>query len=90
MRINIYSQELPVELESKAVQFGAKTSDTGRSYFFIRLFLHSSDRLHHTIQDDDRSAITFWLPKSEDKRAMLAAWFRRMAEKIDGAPPETE
>lgn len=90
MRLNIYSQEVMLEQEAQAVQFGAKTSETGRAYFFVRLFLHSSDRLHHTPLDDDRSAITFWLPKSKDKRAMLAALFRRMAEKIDKAPPEQE
>ena len=28
----------------------------------VRLYLHSSPLLHHTPQDDDRSAITLWLP----------------------------
>ena len=89
MRVNIYSQELLIEQEAQAVQAGTKTSDTGAVYSFVRLFLHSSPRLHHPPADDDRSAITFWLPKSKAKRAMLAAWFRRMADKVESAPPET-
>lgn len=89
MRINIYSQELLFEQEAQAVQAGVQDSNTGVVYPFVRMFLHSSDRLHHPPADDDRSAITFWIPKSKDKRAMLAALFRRMAEKVEAAPPET-
>lgn len=89
MRINIYSQELLLEQEAQAVQLGTQDSNTGVVYSFVRLFLHSSDRLHHPPADDDRSAITFWLPRSKEKRAMLAAWFRRMADKVENAPPET-
>lgn len=89
MRINIYSQELLLEQEAQAIELGTQESNTGVVYSFVRLFLHSSDRLHHPPADDDRSAITFWLPKSKEKRAMLAAWFRRMADKVEKALPET-
>jgi len=89
MRVNIYSQELPLEMEAFGVQLGSQDSNTGIVYSFVRMFLYSSDRLHHPPADDDRSAITFWLPKSKEKRNMLAAQFRRMAELVDRAPPET-
>jgi hypothetical protein len=57
MRINVYSQEL-----TKEVTVVEKVSDTGIIYYGIRMFLASSDLLHDTIDDDDRSAITFWVP----------------------------
>ena len=89
MRVNIYSQELLLEAEAQAIELGSQESNTGLTYSYVRMFLHSSDRLHHPPADDDRSAITFWLPKSKNNRAMLAAFFRRMAEKVEKAPPET-
>ncbi len=39
--------------------------------------------------DDDRSGITFWLPKSRARRELLAKAFERMAAHIREAPPET-
>lgn len=58
MRINVYSQEL-----TKEVTVIEKTSaDTGATHYGVRLYLASPDILHHTADDDDRSAITFWIP----------------------------
>ena len=59
MRVNIYSQELTSEVRDLV-----KMSDTGYAYAAVRLFLHSTPRLHENSTDDDRSAITFWLPRS--------------------------
>jgi hypothetical protein len=59
MRINVYSQELTSEVI--AVQ---KVSNTGIEYKAIQFVLHSSPMLHHPPKDDDRSAVTFWLPQS--------------------------
>ena len=84
MRINIYSQELTGE-----VAFFDKKSDTEFTYSAVRLFLHSSERLHHNATDDDRSAITFWLPKSTDRRETMALTFERMAYIVRNSPPET-
>lgn len=56
MRINIYSQEL-----TKEVELISKDTDGG-TYYGIRMYLASPDILHHTPDDDDRSAITFWIP----------------------------
>jgi hypothetical protein len=52
MRINVYSQEL-----SKEVQLVRKGKHVG-----VRIFFDGSPRLHDTPEDDDRSAITYWLP----------------------------
>lgn len=84
MRINVYSQELTEE-----TQVEEKRSNTGLVYTAVRLMLHSSLRLHHPPADDDRSAITFWLPKSRERREALAKTFERLAQLVRQATPET-
>lgn len=84
MRINVYSQELTNE-----VILVAKESNTEVTYHAAQLILHSSERLHHPPQDDDRSAVTFWLPKSQERREEMAKAFERIAEIFRTAPPET-
>lgn len=84
MRINVYSQELTDE-----VQTVEKTSNTGLVYSAVQIMLHSSDRLHHPPHDDDRSAVTFWLPRSPERRESLASAFEEMARHIRFARPET-
>jgi len=84
MRINVYSQELTDE-----VKLISKESDPkGAVYHAAQLVLHSSPRLHHPPQPDDRSAVTFWLPKSKARREELAKAFDRIAEIFRTAPPE--
>lgn len=61
MRINVYAEELTQETEviTKTVhdlEFGTRT------FYGIRLYLESPAVLHHSTEDDDRSAITFWVP----------------------------
>jgi hypothetical protein len=53
------------------------------------LILHSSERLHHPPADDDRSAVTFWLPKSRARREEMARAFEKIASIFRNAPPET-
>ena len=84
MRINVYSQELTDE-----VNVINKRSNTGLTYSAVQLMLHSSPMLHHPPADDDRSAVTFWLPKSAARRDALARAFERMALEIRNAPAET-
>lgn len=84
MRINVYSQELTDE-----VAVLTKKSNTGLIYHAVQLMLHSSEKLHHPPADDDRSAVTFWLPKSTERRESLAAAFERMAKLVRLAAPET-
>lgn len=82
MRINVYSQELTDEV----IQIN-KTSNTGVTYHAAQLVLHSTDKLHHPPRDDDRSAVTFWLPKSPGRRELMARAFERMAAIFREAPP---
>jgi hypothetical protein len=84
VRLNVYSQELTNEV--KVVE---KLSNTGLVYSAVQLMLHSSPMLHHPPQDDDRSAVTFWLPKSQNRREELALAFEEMAEQVRLARPET-
>ena len=84
VRINVYSQELTDEV--KVIE---KVSNTGLVYSAVQLILHSSPSLHHPPADDDRSAVTFWLPKSPQRREQLAKTFEFMATKIRAAKPET-
>jgi hypothetical protein len=77
MRINVYSQELTPE-----VQVTAKQSNTGVIYRAVKLMLHSSPMLHHTEEDDDRSAVTFWLPKSPERREEMAQAFEEIARRF--------
>lgn len=84
MRINVYSQEITSEVNTLE-----KTSNTGLVYSAVQLMLHSSPMLHHPPYDDDRSAVTFWLPKSHQRREDLAKAFEEMAQRVRNARPET-
>lgn len=84
MRINVYSQELTSEVI--AVE---KESNTGIKYHAAQLVLHSSEKLHHPPADDDRSAITFWLPKSKERREEMACAFELIAEVFRSAPSDS-
>ncbi len=84
MRINVYSQELTDE--TRTIEKG---SNTGVVYHAVQLMLHSSPRLHHPPDDDDRSAVTFWLPKSEARREALARAFEILAARVREAPADT-
>lgn len=78
MRINVYSQEL-----SNEVIRVEKESNTGVKYHAAQLVLHSSP------EDDARSAVTFWLPKSRRRREEMAKAFEQIALVFRTAPPET-
>lgn len=84
MRVNVYSQELTNE-----VKLISKESNTEIVYSAVQMVLHSSPMLHHPPQDDDRSAVTFWLPKSHARREELAGTFEKMAQLVREAPTET-
>lgn len=84
MRINVYSQELTSE-----VLLLAKESNTGITYHAVQLLLHSSPMLHHSPEDDDRSAVTFWLPKSPRRREEMAQTFAMLSHLVRSAPPDT-
>lgn len=61
MRLNIYAEELTdeTELVTKTVtdeKFGTRT------FYGVRFYLKSPPELHADPADDDRSAITIWVP----------------------------
>lgn len=74
MRVNIYSQELTSEVKHVRIE-----SNTGIPYEGAQLMLHSSPMLHDRPDDDDRSAVTFWLPKSVKRREQMAQAFEEIA-----------
>ena len=74
MRVNIYSQELTEEVIRIE-----KFSNTGKLYVGAQLILHSSHFLHHPPADDDRSAVTFWLPSSAKRNILLSNAFQKIA-----------
>jgi hypothetical protein len=84
MRVNVYSQELTDDVELLC-----KIADTGVAYHAVRLFLISPKELHNTPEEDDRSAVTIWLPKSRDRREELARTFEELARLTRAAPPES-
>jgi hypothetical protein len=84
MRINVYSQELTSEVIRVE-----KSSNTGVTYHAAQLVLHSSEKLHHPPMDDDRSAITFWLPKSSHRREEMAKAFEEIAAVFRTAPADS-
>lgn len=84
MRINVYSQELTDEVIGVE-----KQSNTGITYHAAQLILHSSEKLHHPPADDDRSAITFWLPKSSARREQIAKAFEKIAHLFRTAPEDS-
>lgn len=61
MRINVYAEELTLETEP-ITKHGTGKDGVEREFYGIRLYLKSPDELHHSADDDDRSAITFWVP----------------------------
>lgn len=82
MRINVYSQELTSEVIAVS-----KESNTGVTYHAAQLVLHSSPMLHHPPLDDDRSAVTFWLPSSVERREAMAQAFEEIARIFRESPP---
>ena len=70
MRVNIYSQE-----QTSEVDLVEKEGAEGQKYSAIFFPIASSNALH----DDDESGVTFWLPKSPERRKALSAMFERAA-----------
>jgi len=85
MRINIYAEELMFPEDARSIEVVQKLADTGKTFFGVRLFLYSSEFLHHGLDDDDRSAITIWGPREK-----IAALLRKMADGIESAKLEDE
>lgn len=75
MRINVYAEELTDDItvvKTHAVNQD-RTAFTGKTFSGIRFYLESSDKLHNSPEDDDRSAVTFWGPRERLKSMFLKA-----------------
>jgi len=79
MRINIYSQELTDLVEQVTSR---PIGEEDPVFYAARLYLHSAPGLH----DDDQSGITFWLPKSPERREAMARAFEEIAGIFRNAP----
>ena len=56
MRVNVYAEELTDRIEV------IKKPVNQETFYGIRLYLKSHPDLHHSIDDNDESAITIWVP----------------------------
>lgn len=84
MRINVYSQEL-----TREVSLVTKADEHGNVHYGVMLFIRSPKCLHHTPDDDDRSAVTYWLPSCDSfTPADLAGVFRKAASLIESVSVE--
>ena len=66
MRINVYHEELTKDAEVVWVE-----PRPGVKYAGLRLFQKSTPELHHRADDDDRSAVTFWVGSLDQADEML-------------------
>lgn len=90
MRINIYAEEVTDEIE--VVQKHVSDEKFGeRSFYGIRIYLKSPPELHSDPEDDDRSAITFWVPATNRgtvKPEVLRSMFVKLLDALaDVAAP---
>jgi hypothetical protein len=61
---------------------GVNSAGESETFYGIRLYLKSALELHHTEDDDDRSAVTFWMPRSVTNRHKVGQQFLTMASLI--------
>ena len=66
MRVNVYHEELTREVEIVPVE-----PRPGKRYIGLRFLLESSPKLHDSLEDDDRSAVTLWIGSPEEGVALL-------------------
>lgn len=74
MRINVYAEELPDLPKPDESTVGKRPpmevvikTVNQQLFYGIRLYLKSAPELHYGNSDDDRSAITFWVPWTKAK-----------------------
>lgn len=85
MRINVYAEELTTDIE---VVVKAPDNHPDVEFRGIRMYLDSPDTLHKDPDDDDRSAITIWVPWTRaggHRPDVVTRLLRRMADRLDAA-----
>ena len=91
MRVNVYAEEITDRLEITK----ATAENTGASFFGIRFYLESSEKMYPPQHpDDDSSAVTFWVKsgkadyvKGNEKK--LVALLRKAADMLEGLHSES-
>lgn len=73
MRINIYAEELPDLHQPGESTIGklppmevVRKTVNQELFYGIRLYFKSPTELHHNNSDDDRSAMTLWVPWTKE------------------------
>ena len=84
MRVNVYTEELMIRSlhhveVAKARYIDRRTGQETINYG-LRIILASSPRLHHSPDDDDRSAVTFWCGSRENIDLFLSTIQTKLAE----------
>lgn len=76
MRINIYNEEFTDRVEIVR----AEAKNTGMEFIGVRFYLKSPPELHTGPEDDDTSAVTFWV--GADQAALLIQLMELATAKI--------
>lgn len=89
MRINIYGEE--ITSESVLVSTREIPQDDGGTtkFYGVRAFLLSTPALHHTEDNDDRSAFTLWVPWTREggyKVSVVSQLLRNMIDDLESVP----
>jgi hypothetical protein len=62
MRVNVYYEEQTPEIEMVEKRDVVGEDGQLTTFYGIRFYLASSELMHQTPTDDDRSTVTFWWP----------------------------
>lgn len=87
MRINVYEEEITDEIQVVWTE-----PRPGVRFCGVRFFMKSHPDLHHTQDDDDRTAITIWLnnPRKAERFFTEAVYAIRNQSKLFSHDDESE
>lgn len=77
MRVQIYQEEL-----GEGIEIIETTSRNGEHFFGLRIWLKTCQPLldHSSPEDDDRSAVTFWMSNLNDLTALISEAAHRLQQ----------
>ncbi len=89
MRVNVYTEELPVDEDGKPLcevvtaEYVSSRTGLPMTNFGLRVFLRSHPALHYVEgRDDDRSAVTFWCGSKANN---LTAFIEMLRDRVNAA-----
>lgn len=89
MRINVYAEEMTDEVETVIKKVSDKKFGD-REFYGFRFYLKSPEELHADPVDDDRSAITLWVPWTRangNDPTVVRSMLENMLEALDRSFP---